>query len=120
MLKPSSPLSRAASRNILDRDGQVPNAGASPLPVGLQPTAGRSSPRGGEEGDPFLMARAGAASSACAPSFPDPGCTCRRSNERISGRVDEAILECKTEWVAAHPEKVRLRKYLVEDPSGPI
>ena len=59
-------------------------------------------------------------SSACAPSFPDPGCTCRCSNERVTGWADEAILECKTEWVAAHPEKVRLRKYLVEDPSGSI
>lgn len=58
--------------------------------------------------------------SACALCRLKPRCTRSRGNRRITRWVDEAILEDMAERVRAHPEKVRLRKCLVEHPFGTI
>lgn len=58
--------------------------------------------------------------SACGTCRLKPRCTRNRRNRRITRWVDEAILEDMAERVRAHPEKVRLRKCLVEHPFGTI
>jgi len=58
--------------------------------------------------------------SACALCRLKPRCTRSRGNRRITRWVDEAILEAMAERVKAHPEKVKLRKCLVEHPFGTI
>jgi hypothetical protein len=58
--------------------------------------------------------------SACGSCLLKPRCTRSRGNRRITRWVDEAILESMAERVRAHPEKVKLRKCLVEHPFGTI
>jgi len=58
--------------------------------------------------------------SACGSCLLKPRCTRSRGNRRITRWVDEAILESMAERVKAHPEKVKLRKCLVEHPFGTI
>jgi transposase len=58
--------------------------------------------------------------SACGSCLLKPRCTRSRGNRRITRWVDEAILEAMAERVRAHPEKVKLRKCLVEHPFGTI
>ena len=58
--------------------------------------------------------------SACALCRLKHRCTRARDNRRITRWVDEAILEAMAERVRAHPEKVKLRKCLVEHPFGTI
>jgi len=58
--------------------------------------------------------------SACALCRLKPRCTRARGNRRITRWVDEAILEAMAQRVRAHPEKVKLRKCLVEHPFGTI
>jgi transposase len=58
--------------------------------------------------------------SACGTCPLKPRCTRNRRNRRITRWVDEAILEDMAERVRALPEKVKLRKCLVEHPFGTI
>jgi transposase len=58
--------------------------------------------------------------SACGSCLLKPRCTRSRGNRRITRWVDEAILESMAVRVKAHPEKVKLRKCLVEHPFGTI
>jgi transposase len=58
--------------------------------------------------------------SACGSCPLKPRCTRSRGNRRITRWVDEAILEDMAERVRAHPEKIKLRKCLVEHPFGTI
>ena len=58
--------------------------------------------------------------STCGSCLLKPRCTRSRGSRRITRWVDEAILEAMAERVRAHPEKVKLRKCLVEHPFGTI
>ena len=58
--------------------------------------------------------------SACGFCPFKPRCTGSRGNRRITRWVDEGILEAMAERVRAHPEKVKLRKCLVEHPFGTV
>lgn len=58
--------------------------------------------------------------SACTLCRLRSRCTRSRGHRRITRSVDQAILEAMPERVRAHPEKVKLRKCLVEHPFGTI
>jgi transposase len=49
-----------------------------------------------------------------------PQCTRKRGNRTITREEDEALMEAMAARVAAHPEKMKLRKQLCEHPFGTI
>jgi transposase len=58
--------------------------------------------------------------SACRACPLKPTCTRKKENRRITRWVHEGLLEARQQRVTANPEKVRLRKRLVEHPFGTI
>ena len=56
----------------------------------------------------------------CATCALKPQCTRNRGNRTITREQDEAVMEAMAARVAAHPEKMKLRKQLCEHPFGTI
>jgi transposase len=58
--------------------------------------------------------------SGCAACALKKQCTRNRANRTITREQDEAVMEAMAARVAAHPEKLKLRKQLCEHPFGTI
>ena len=59
-------------------------------------------------------------SSGCQRCALKPRCTRNKGNRTITREEDEAVIEAMAARVAAHPEKLKLRKQLCEHPFGTI
>lgn len=58
--------------------------------------------------------------SSCAVCALKPQCTRNKANRTITREQDEAVMEAMAARVAAHPEKMKLRKQLCEHPFGTV
>jgi hypothetical protein len=58
--------------------------------------------------------------SACKDCALQRQCTCYRTGRTITREQDETVMEAMAARVAAHPEKLKLRKLLCEHPFGTI
>jgi len=57
---------------------------------------------------------------SCATCALKPQCTRNQGNRTLTREQDEAVMEAMAVRVAAHPEKMKLRKQLCEHPFGTI